>query len=438
MAESITDRAWNKILETHPGIISAACEGVVYKLSADSIKEFREPRLMTKHDTSQSVPSPLKNNDLNVIALGGSPYEFAIGRFELFEEFPDMAGIRPQMISLPDYETLAAENITSESNAINALIISQALDVFLGEEPGSTVETFNGRMGSGAFSFFVNGKDGKRYPIDVKGAQLEIDGGFENDNSVIIMEAKNVIHDDFNVRQLYYPFRRYHAFVKKPIRLVFSQFTNLTYHLYEYEFTDPTDYSSLNLINRASYTFEDSRISSSELWELYQSTQVLFDDNMESADVPFIQADRFDRVIALMERMQDEPDGISTDDVVSFLGTVFRQGPYYISAGKYLGLFKKGPRRGTTVLTKTGQEILAMCYRDRQLAFARLMFQHEILNYFFGLSFITGQLPSRDSVIKKMEELNVCNPGKKGSMFTRRASSVLGWLRWLMAIPDEE
>ena len=41
----------------------------------------------------------------------------------------------------------------------------------------------------------------------MKNAQCEIDGGFENDNDVIIMEAKNVINEDFHVRQLYYPFR---------------------------------------------------------------------------------------------------------------------------------------------------------------------------------------------------------------------------------------
>ena len=438
MADNLEDLAWRRILEDNPDILTTTNQGGIYRISAETIKRYREPRLMTKHDTSQSVPYPLRFRDLNVIALGGSPYEFAIGAFKLFESFPEITRGRPQLISLPDFETLTSDSISSESNAINALVISQALDLFLGEEPGSTVETFNGRMGSGPFSFSVDGKDGRTFRIDVRGAQLEIDGGFENDHSIVILEAKNVINDDFNVRQLYYPYRRYHAFVRKPIRLVFSQYTNLTYHLFEYEFQEPSNYSSLRLVNRASYTFEDSRVTASELWELYSSTTVLYDDNQENSTVPFIQADRFDRVISLMERLQREPDGLGTIEIADYLGTVPRQGFYYVSAGKYLGLFQQGPRRGLTVLTEEGSSILRKNYRDRQLSFARLMFQHKIFHYFFGKAFASGQLPSKREIIQKMIELNVCGPNSTISMLPRRASSVLGWLRWLMSIPDEE
>lgn len=76
-------------------------------------------------------------------------------------------------------------------------------------------------MGTGCFDFEVDTlrkTKGKSVSIN---AQCEIDGGFENEASVVIMEAKNVVHEDFHVRQLYYPYRLWRSRVKKPIRTCF-------------------------------------------------------------------------------------------------------------------------------------------------------------------------------------------------------------------------
>ena len=60
-------------------------------------------------------------------------------------------------------------------------------------------------MGTGCFDFEVDTYRKIKRKISVNNAQCEIDGGFENEASVVIMEAKNVVHEDFHVRQLYYP-----------------------------------------------------------------------------------------------------------------------------------------------------------------------------------------------------------------------------------------
>ena len=75
---------------------------------------------MTKYDTSEYVPVPLKKLGFNVLPVSRSAY--VIGDFELYEKFPDVSGLKPQLASLPDFETLSIDNITSESNAINALM----------------------------------------------------------------------------------------------------------------------------------------------------------------------------------------------------------------------------------------------------------------------------------------------------------------------------
>ena len=117
MAETIgkTDNAWLKLFEKYP-IEEQTKNGGLFEIQADAIKEFREPRLMTKFDTVESVASPLRELGLNILPV--SRHSYVIGKFDLYEAFPDTLGMKPTPISLPDYETLRVENLTSESNAI--------------------------------------------------------------------------------------------------------------------------------------------------------------------------------------------------------------------------------------------------------------------------------------------------------------------------------
>ena len=430
MAEGKTDQAWRRILDDNPQILRAIQEDGFYVIEASAIKGYREPRLMTKFDTSVNVAKPLKNCGIDV--LPNTRHSYVLGAFNLYEPFPDVTGIRPLPISLPDFETLRVDSLTSEANAINALIASRTLEEFLDEE--WLVETFNGRMGTDDFTFDVAVSGDGFLTIDVHAAQLEIDGGFESERSVVIMEAKNVIHNDFNVRQLYFPYRKYLNMVTKPIRLVFSQYTNLTYYLHEYEFWDPNNFSSIQHIRTQAYTFEDVAISWSDLRETWERTAVETDDNQATAPIQFIQADRFEIVLALLERVKAEGGDMLTSDVAEFIGYVPRQAAYYPSAGQYLGLFDRS-ERGHVRLTPLAEAILDFRYRDRQLAYVALMFRHEIFHRLFGIAFRSGTMPEKGDAIAVMAELNVCN---EGETMRRRATTVISWLNWIMALPEDE
>ena len=434
MAEK-TAPAWNELFAAHPEIMRKVERTGLCEVSAKTIKQFREPRLMTKHDSIDGVPVPLKERGLNILAISRSAY--VLGDFEVFEALPDTADMRPEFRDIPTYETLDIDHISSESNAINALVISDILDDFLGEQ--DTVETFNGRMGTGNFDFEIARHGGGHSHIEVNGAQLEIDGGFENWQSVIIMEAKNVLHPDFNVRQLYYPYRKYSAFVRQPIRLLFSQYTNLTYHLFEYEFQDPRDYSSIKLVRKKAYTFEDSRISADDVWYIWNGEKVIFDDDRSKHDglPPFPQADKVERILSLVEFLSGRPDGAATDEITEFMGTVERQAAYYPSAGIYLGLFEK-PKLGTTRLTDEAWNLLKLRNRsDRLLRVAQLMFRHKIFHDLYGKALKLGNVPDKNDVVAVMVEMNVIE-GNSESMLYRRAQTVIAWLRWLFELPDEE
>ena len=64
------------------------------------------------------------------------------------------------------------------------------------------------------------------------------------------------------------------------------------------------------------------------------------------------------------------------------------------------------------------------------------MFEHEIFHRLFPLTYESGTLPSWQEVLEVMHELNVCNTDSATGR--RRAQSVIGWLKWLMLLPEDD
>ena len=95
--------------------------------------------------------------------------------------------------------------------------------------------------------------------------------------------------------------------VKKPIRLVFSQYVNQIYRLLEYRFDDPMDHSSIRLVKEACYSLAPVRITEEDLYRLWKETDVLIDDSQcGSGTPPFPQADSMWRVISLLEQLAEQ------------------------------------------------------------------------------------------------------------------------------------
>lgn len=418
--------AWQKLIDKYDIINRIAIDGV-YHIKASEIKEFKEPRLMAKWDCTAALPSVFKSNKLNI--LPDSRNSYVLGDFLLYEEIPELTETVNKMdyVELPEYETININNISSESNAINVLILSGILDDFLEDE--GTVETFNGRMGTGEFEFVVNTVRGNKQKITVKNAQCEIDGGFENENNVIIMEAKNVLNEDFHIRQLYYPYRLWRNKVSKPIRLIFSIYTNMIFRLFEYRFDDENDYSSIKLVKTKNYSLQDTSIEIEDLIEVRENTKVVYQDNQdEDLQVPFIQANSFERVISLLENMKDNP--MTTEQIAMLMEFDERQSDYYYNAGAYIGLFekKREDRQTKVFLTRLGEEVFSLNYKKRQLKFVELILQHQIFADCFDMVIESGgDMPDKEFIENLMREYNVCNEGQ----IVRRASSVQGWLKWM-------
>lgn len=416
--------AWKALIDKY-NIVEEIRKHGCYHIKASQIKEFKEPRLMAKWDSTDALPKILRDHKINILPDSRSSY--VLSDFCLYQEIPALDEHVTQMthVELPEYESIDVNNITSEANAINVLVLSGILDDFL--NTAGNAATFNGRMGTGTFDFVVDTVRTVKQKVCVNNAQCEIDAGFENDDSVVIMEAKNVIHEDFHVRQLYYPYRLWNTKVNKPIRLVFSVYSNMIYRLFEYRFRVLEDYSSIELVQMKNYSLQDTTITFDDLLRVRSETTVRTDDNMKQADVPFVQANSMERIISLLEHIYDNP--MTSQQIAELMDFQVRQSDYYYNAGKYLGLFEKisEDKQKVVVLTALGNKVFRLSYKKRQLKLIALILEHQIFQDFFDVVVRTGELPNKQEIENEMRTLHVCEEGQ----VVRRAGSVYGWIKWI-------
>ncbi|ELY5747357.1 type II restriction endonuclease [Streptococcus iniae] len=435
MAKMTTSDAWQILLDKYDIKNEIESNGT-FKITASQIKEVRDPRLMAKWDSSEQLPKSLKKNKINILPDSRSSY--VLSDFILYETLPELTEHIQNMptVTLPELETIDIEHITSEANAINILQISGILEDFLELEDTETLYgTFDGRMSSGTFSFTVNTNRQILRTINVDKAQIEVDGGFESENFVVILEAKNVLHEDFHIRQLYYPYRLWKSKVNKPIRLIFSIYTNKIFRLMEYRFLEVDNYSSIELVRTKSYSLENTNITLEEIKKIYSSVEEyqITQDNMTETDIPFIQADNFERVISLLENMYE--NDLNGEEIENLMQFTSRQTGYYYNAGRYLKLFDKYKDTDKVIkyrLTPLGRRVYNTNYKKRQLLLVELILSHQIFRDLFHYVIENGEFPNKNLVQDLELEYNVCSPNVAG----RRASTVIGWLKWIFNLPN--
>ena len=229
MNDEITknDKAWKRLFDKY-NILDAIDKDGCFKIYAAQINEFREARLMTKFDHKANLPELFSKHNLAILPITRGSY--IISRFDAYKEIEPIDS-PVKKVAFPEYlESINYENITSESIALNCAYVSKTLSNFL--EDDGLLPTINGRMKSGCFSYLIKAKD-TSVKINVTNAQIEIDGGYEGEKKLALIEAKNFIPDDFIIRQLYYPYRSWIDKVSKS-STVFMIYSNGKFSLYEY------------------------------------------------------------------------------------------------------------------------------------------------------------------------------------------------------------
>ena len=415
------DAVWMELDELYHIVERVDRDGIA-TISASEIKQVYEPRLATKFDHRSQLPSLFANERLSILPLTRGTY--AIGRFSAYSQV-DTDYTQPIRIAgLPNsIESVRACDIGSEAVALNLAYSSGILGSFLGED--ELWPTVSGRQSSGSFGFDIGLEGGSTTWLEVENAQMEIDAGYESAQSLVLVEAKLHLCDDFLVRQLYYPYRAWSAKMGKPVRTVFLVYANKTYFLYEYAFSDMSRYDSAYLIAFARYSFEPTAIDFSELEALCRATPTRLEP-----DVPFPQANSLDRVLNLCEQLASEDrDREEISDIYDFVG---RQADYYVAAARYLGLARK-TGSGTVELTAQGKNYLSLGYRDSRLNVCELLFEHAAFAQAFLLYARNKAMPS-DAELARI----VSQHTRYGEATAqRRASTLKNWLRWIVQLTEQ-
>ncbi|WP_373542462.1 hypothetical protein [Chamaesiphon sp.] len=221
MIDSKNDVAWEKLFEKLL-ILDKIEKKDYFLISSKEINEFREARLMTKFDHKSQLPKIFTNHKLSILPISRGDY--IIGRFKVFHDFSkDENTATIQKVPFPHFlESLNTEEITSEATAINCAFIAGIIQNFTDES--DLYSTVSGRMSSSSFDFNIDvdidGQE-KILQLKVNKSQIEIDGGYESTNCLILIEAKNYISNDFIIRQLFYPYKLWIHKINKKVRSIF-------------------------------------------------------------------------------------------------------------------------------------------------------------------------------------------------------------------------
>lgn len=421
----VNDTAWQILFDKYDILGNIERNGQ-FIISSNQIKEFREPRLMTKFDHKINLPTIFADNRLAILPISRGDY--VISSFSAYKEFePPVNDV--QRVSIPAHiQSLMPQFLVSEAIALNCANACGILSDFLEDE--ALVPTVSGRMSSGNFGFDIETDSGVKR-IDVANSQIEIDAAYEGINCLSLFEAKRDLSDDFLVRQLYYPFRVWKERVTKPVKPVFLVFSNGMFNLYQYEFDDPQNYNSLKLVKQKNYVIA-TEISLSDIENLLITVPLVAEPK-----ISFPQADRMSRIVNLIELLNEKP--MTKQDITSKYAFDERQTNYYTDAGRYLGLIKKGHDENGNILfqlSTRGRHILGLEYKERQLAIVTQILAHKVFNETLKLHLQYGEMPDKQTIIRIMKKANLYNI-EADSTYLRRSSTVVGWINWILGIVEE-
>ncbi|MFB2769866.1 translation elongation factor [Pelatocladus sp. BLCC-F211] len=424
--QSKNDVAWEKLFEKYHILENLSNSGF-FEIDSASINEFRESRLMAKFDHYANLPEIFKDHKLSILSISRNKY--IIGKFDAYlnvtySDILEAIPVEfPKGIESIDYTNLYSEN-SALSCAFNTGIIN---DLIGGEESYHTVY---GRMSTGTFKFHINKiVDDTQYNIEVNNAQCEIDAGFESEQYFLLLEAKLYDVDDFLVRQLYYPYRLWSSKIpnKKviPILMTYSNSSNI-FSFFIYKFDDILNYNSIRLVEQRNYVIAPEIITHEDVSEIFKFITIVAEPN-----VPFPQANKFERIIDLLTLLLDKE--LTKEEITANYQFDERQTSYYTDAARYLGLMDKyvdsNTREITFRLSDEGNHLLKKRYKIKILSLIEKILQHQVFYQTFEFTVANGFIPDISEIRQIMQS---CSLNINITTIQRRSSTVRGWIGWIV------
>lgn len=400
----------------------------VFFISSKQLNQFSKPmggpdaRNLVKYDHKSQLPSSLRKNNLSILPVARG--EFAIGSFDIYAPLGEDSS--PPLInySIPSHlETL--QKLRSEMDSLILVHHAGAIADLVGEEAAFVG---GGKDSGPGFTMTVSsaGKHAREKLFIKKGVAIEIDGLFESKSFILAIEAKMKSAVDFNIRQLYYPFRSLRDRHSKSIRTLYLSVSNGIFDAREFIFKDRESISSYQQTNRTRFTFSSDQITRSEIEELVaKSVPVEIGHGF-----PVPQADNLERVIDLAQRLSEGP--MTKNQISNTYGFHPRQSDYYANAAGYLGLARRnGPASWES--TALGRTVFSLGFKERNLELIRAVLAQASIRLGYKHFVRTNEVPNKEeavSIISEAEDLSKIS----GSTIPRRVSTLRGWVRWISSM----
>ncbi|MCE5257849.1 MAG: hypothetical protein LLG44_02185 [Chloroflexi bacterium] len=216
---------------------------------------FGNPFDVTKLDNSEDLSPSMIAQDYCIIHLGQGKHRFIKGISTCYHVFEKIG----YEYAWNYRQSILNELDTSESNILSVASNQRVLHDFLYEDIVASPKVYNARRTKLSFSYFFDNA-----LIELKHQQMEIDLTMEYNGTVTVVEGKNGFPKDFNVYQLYYPYR-YYSELKMNHDLAIDNITccyilrvknnsSSILRLYNYTFTDINRINSIVLKKAAQYT----------------------------------------------------------------------------------------------------------------------------------------------------------------------------------------
>ena len=404
MSKITTHKSWENIFNRFD-IVKEVKKNKYFDITADQIKavDGKEARLMTKVDFRENLPKIMNEENLSILAIKNGLYRIARN-----DPFIDInKEIKTEIIELDaptNIISIDPYNIKSESGALDISTITEMSNIVFGEETDLSIR---GRL-RGSLNFKIG-----TVPYNIDGVQIEVDGGYEGNTSINLVEAKIGFRNNINIRQLLYPelYWRQEIQKKKNIKSYIFYLQDDVYRFIPYIYDGVIGYA--NHDNEKAFKFKE-KTSDFSLYDI-QINQSNID--LES---PFPQADKFDTIHTMLILISDHPCMTKEELKLNF-DIVDRQIDYYYNVLKWLKLCEE--ENDCMVLTTKGIEILQLPFKERIIEISKIVFSEPIFN---------NILNNREVNIQLFQRYNVNSESTKN----RRLQTVKAWVSYFKNIVE--
>ncbi|HQY94625.1 hypothetical protein [Caldilinea sp.] len=414
--------AWDTFFSKTSTLDEITEQGYSY-VTAENIKKIsgREPRLLAKIDTWRECPEVFRKHSLTIFPVEN-------GKYIIFKDlmrktyfgldeavYPVVLERYTSKIDLYRFDSFPGIQRLNESQALDFAFISSLLCNFTGDNDLNLV--IRGRTFSGRFDFRLPNVE---HQVKVSSVQIEIDGGYESNDAIYLIEVKTGRREDFHIRQLYYPFLEWSNKSRKRIVPIFLIFTNGKFYFFQFGFQ--REFGDLRVERAQGFVVNEAPTTEINIALLIEQTVVEQEPN-----VPFPQANDLDKIVDLIALA--DRDLAAKTEIASYFEFDERQADYYANAGIYLGFLA---RHGNGFLvTKLGQRFIgtnSLSMRTNMMV--EQMLKHSVFRSAFERWRICGfktELLNPAEIARSIENYTSLT----GSTPMRRASTVVRWLRWV-------